>query len=281
MHAAIELPIEVRRLQFPFDQGIDPLLSELAPSLSYMLVGLSVMIPYLEPYLIRTMKTAKQQVTDPGLRRAMELFSEQEGQHYRQHMRFNQALKLRDRAPLTALEAELDADYKRFSRKRSLRFNLAYAEGFEAITLAFGLFVLRYDLTDALEEQVRELFVWHLVEELEHRTVAFDVYDHLHGDYLYRAAVGAFAQWHLLQFVVRAGRVVAADRSATLQSDPPAPRVYPEQVPLGRLLLTKFLPSVLATFSPRYTPHTADITPAHQALAAHYSQRARATGTVP
>jgi hypothetical protein len=30
-----------------------------------------------------------------------------------------------------------------------------------------------------------------MLEEVEHRNVAFDVYEHLYGDYLYRALVGS------------------------------------------------------------------------------------------
>ena len=61
----------------------------------------------------------------------------------------------------------------------------------------------------------RDLFAWHLTEELEHRTVAFDVYEHVCGGYSYRLAVGLFAQWHLNRFVLRvAGVLRNTDREA-------------------------------------------------------------------
>ena len=162
------------------------------------------MLPYLEPYLIRTMREARARVTDPALAADLDLFNGQEGQHYRQHMRFNEAIRPAGLEALTALEAELAADYRRFTATRSLRFNLAYAEGFEAFTTAIARFSLETRQFDSVHPAVRELFQWHLIEELEHRTVAFDVYDHVCGGYFYRLSVGLFAQWHLNQFALRA-----------------------------------------------------------------------------
>jgi hypothetical protein len=75
-------------------------------------------------------------------------------------------------APETALEikrieADIEADYQRFTKSKSLKFNLAYAEGFEAMTLAMAL------------SSFDQGFEWHLAEEVEHRMVTFDAYDHL------------------------------------------------------------------------------------------------------
>ena len=105
-------------------------------------------------------------------------------------------------------EAELDRDYHRFTESKSLRFNLAYAEGFEAFTCALACFSLQTASFDRMHPAVRELFAWHLMEEIEHRTVAFDVYEHVVGGYLYRLVVGLFAQWHLHRFVLRVAKAL-------------------------------------------------------------------------
>jgi hypothetical protein len=39
-------------------------------------------------------------------------------------------------AKIRVILDELDADYRRFSEQRSDRFNLVYAEGFEAMTMS-------------------------------------------------------------------------------------------------------------------------------------------------
>ncbi len=72
-----------------------------------------MLLPYLEPYLIRTMKEAKKHVTDPQLVSDMERFSAQEGQYFKEQMRFNEVIR-KSFPGLTTLEAELEADYQRF-----------------------------------------------------------------------------------------------------------------------------------------------------------------------
>ena len=132
--------ITVRQMDFQFPDGMDPVVIPGEPEQSYGIVGLSLLLPYLEPYLIRTMKEAKKVVTDPELRADLEKFSAQEGQHYQQHIRFNNVIREWGFPRLEEFENELDADYRRFSETKSLRWNLAYAEGFEAFTTAGACF---------------------------------------------------------------------------------------------------------------------------------------------
>ncbi len=250
-----EQPIYVRQMDFEFDEAIDPVVVEGDPEQSYMLVGLSLLLPYLEPYLIRTMKEAKKEIRDPQLLDDLERFSAQEGQHYRQHMRLNEALALDGFAKLPELEAKLDADYRRFSKEKSLRFNLAYAEGFEALTTASARFSFERGADPKFHPQVAALYNWHLVEELEHRTVAFDVYDHLFGDYLYRLTAGLYAQWHMSSFIYHvAQHMFEAAPEAIERCGGTAGRKQRVRKALGELR-SMFLPKLLGTYSPRYTPH--------------------------
>ncbi len=93
--------------EFPID--LDPATLFGDPERSYIIVGVSMLLPYLEPYLIRTMKEAKKHVTDPQMVSDMERFSAQEGQHFKEHMRFNEVIR-KSFPGLTTLEAEPEAD---------------------------------------------------------------------------------------------------------------------------------------------------------------------------
>ena len=241
-----------------------------------MHVGLSLVLPYLEPYLIRSMRAAKAHVEDPKLAADLEAFNGQEGQHYREHKRFNSALQL---APaLTALEAEIDADYRRFSDTRSLRWNLAYAEGFEAFTIALARFTIERGRLDRLKAPARALFEWHLLEELEHRTVAFDVYKQVVGGYFYRLVVGLFAQWHLVRFVTRVMNAMAgADPQGFYERFAGKREARDRQRALARELFRHFLPKLFATYLPWYTPHRIPMPAPAQAIADRYA----ALGTGP
>ncbi len=266
--------ITIRRLALEFPDDLDPVLVAGCPEESYMHVGISLLLPHLEPYLIRSMKSAKKHVRDPELLADLEAFSGQEGQHYRQHVRFNDAMGLSKIKALEELEAAIEADYQRFTRSKSLRFNLAYAEGFEAFTTALSRFSFETGLLDRLHPAARDLLLWHLVEELEHRTVAFDVYEHVCGGYFYRLAVGLFAQWHLNRFVLRAVDAMCdVDREAFRAKYGGRARARERTRTLRRQKLTRLIPKIVATHFPWYSPHAIPMPAAAEALAAHYAAR--------
>lgn len=242
-------------MDFDFPADIDPVVVAGKPELSFSLIGLSLLLPYLEPYLIRTMKEAKKQIREPKLRDDLERFCKQEGQHYRQHMLLNDAIRLQGFDELTKLEAELDADYRRFTQSRSLRFNLAYAEGFEALTTAVARFEFERGLDPNTHPSVAALFEWHLVEELEHRTVAFDVYDAIYGDYAYRLVAGLYAQWHMASFIGRVTRsMLNAAPDVVARFGGKAGRRQRRKTDAADAR-KRLLPKVLRTYLPGYTPH--------------------------
>jgi len=270
-------PIVVRQMEFDFPPDIDPVVVKGDPEQSYMMIGLSLLLPYLEPYLIRTMKDAKKHVRDPELIDDLERFSAQEGQHYRQHMLLNDAIRLQGFPKLAEMEKKLSADYRGFSKNRSLRFNLAYAEGFEALTTAVARFSFERGTDDRTHPSVAALFGWHLIEELEHRTVAFDVYDNVCGGYAYRLIAGLYAQWHMGSFIRRVQQYM-------LEADPEAvERCGGEEnlIALRRAAAAdarkRLLPKILKTYSPRYTPHDIPFEPELEMMAAEYSAAARST----
>lgn len=269
--------ITVRRIEFDFPDDIDSVFIAGQPEESYGLIAFSLLLPYLEPYLIRTMNAAKKRVTDPELRKDIERFNAQEGQHYRQHRRFNDVIRTKGFERLPEFEVELEADYRRFSETKSLRFNLAYAEGFEAMTTAMARLAFETKSLERMHPAVCHLFSWHLIEELEHRTVAFQVYDHLVGSYVYRVAVGLFAQWHLLHFMDKVGRYMLA-------ADPQSLARYGGAVDRSRRVREQrrrfwrsLLPLVVRTYFPWYTPDNIPFTAEMKALADRYTKMASMT----
>lgn len=266
--------ITIRQMPFEFPDAIDPMVIPGRPEESYGFVGLSLLLPYLEPYLIRTMKEARKHVDDPDLRADLDAFNAQEGQHYRQHMKFNDAIRSFGFPGLAELESELAADYKRFSDAHSLRFNLAYAEGFEALTTASAHALFEDGLHPEMNPHVRALFEWHLIEELEHRTVAFDVYEHVAGGWLYRTAVGLWAQWHMTRWIGRAiACMLRADTRIEHECGGQAGRKARQQE-ASRRFRKSMWPRLRRLHLPWYTPHHIAMTPEMQALADRYTQLA-------
>ncbi len=179
----------VRRPRFEWSADVPLLPFPDDPAASCELVALSFTLPYLEPYLIRTMRAASKQVDDPDLAADMKAFSGQEAQHHQNHARLNDAVRAQLSKPtataLRALEDRLDADYRRSSANRSLAFNLAYAEGFEAMTFALARSMIDSPDSEAIVPEWQAIALWHLAEEIEHRTVTFDAYESIVGSYPY------------------------------------------------------------------------------------------------
>ncbi len=270
-------PIVIRQMDFDFPKDIDPVVVTGDPEQSYLVLGLSLLLPYLEPYLIRTMKEAKKHISDPGLLDDLERFSAQEGQHYRQHNLLNESIRLQGFPKLPELEKKLDADYREFSKSRSLRFNLAYAEGFEALTTASARFSFERGGDPNLHPSVSALFQWHLIEELEHRTVAFDVYDHIYGGYFYRLFAGLYAQWHMSSFIRLVIRHMLEADPAAIERCGGTAGLAAKRKEQRSDILKGFLPKLLKTYSPRYTPHDIPFEKELEDMASEFSRMARST----
>ena len=264
--------ITVRRMPFEFDEEIDPLIVPGDPEQSFAMVAGSLLLPHLEPYLIRSMKAAEKEVTDPALLEDLRGFAAQEGQHYRMHMKWNATVRRAGFPGLAAFEEELAQDYERFSRTKSLRWNLAYAEGFEAFTMsAVKLLMEPNGFGDNLSPFM-QMVEWHFVEELEHRNVAFDVYEHVSGGYLYRLVVGVYAQWHFTRWIRKVAKyMVKANAGRKTERVPEAVLAGADfRMPKVRDVLPRFL----RIYMPSYTPHEVEISPGIEALAEKYSAMA-------
>lgn len=250
--------ITVRRPEFewPTDLPVLPLTDDCSRSCE--LVALSFTLPYLEPYLIRTMRVAAKLVDRPELAAEMKAFSGQEAQHYKNHARVNDLVRSKLQparaTELRALENDLDATYRRFSDEKSLAFNLAYAEGFEAMTFALARSVMRIADVEGVHPQWGNLIAWHLAEEIEHRTVTFDAYEAIIGRYPYRVTVGSYAQLHFLRHLLGMAKVLQADAAG---GEVPLRRVVKEAA--VRNWRNGMIPGTLRTLSPSYDPRRVTI----------------------
>lgn len=193
--------IIVRKIPFAFDDRIDPVWNPAKPEWSHMVNGASLTMPYLEPFLIRTTREAMTQIDDPGLREDARGFIAQEGQHYQNHRRYNELLKAKGYPELAAVEAEMEADFARIQDK-PLKWRVAYTAGFETMTMGITdwLITNRRDLFGGADPAVTSFVLWHMVEETEHKTVAFDLYQALYDDYWARVWGIVCGSLHVMKY---------------------------------------------------------------------------------
>ncbi len=241
----------VRKLKFsfPIEQGAH--WNKKRPEFSQIVNAASLAMPYLEPYLIRSMRKARPLITDEALQKELDLYVAQEATHFRQHQKFNDELAALGYESLPPFEAKLAADYQRLGETKSLKFNLAYAEGFESMALAIGEMLIddRGFLFGGSEANVASLVLWHFVEEIEHKNVAFDVLDHLYGSYAWRLLGLAYATGHIFWRTGQGYRAFLKEDGLW--------RDLKSRWRLAKLLVrifAKLTPKLLRILAPRYHP---------------------------
>jgi predicted metal-dependent hydrolase len=191
--------IVIRDFAFEFPDDIDPIWVPGNPVRSHLFNGFSLAMPYLEPYLIRSILKARDQVTDPQLLEDMAGFNRQEANHFKCHRRYNELLKANGYPELERVEQHMTGAYARLE-SRSLRTQLAYSAGFESMTNGFTHWFVakRASLFAGADRHVSSFWIMHMIEEGEHKTVAFDTYMACFGQYLPRL-VGVFhGSWHVI-----------------------------------------------------------------------------------
>ena len=179
--------ITTRRIPFEFPEDIEPYWKADMPEWCAFLNGLSLTMPYLEPFLIRSVREAAESITDERIKADAKSFIEQEAQHFSQHRKFNELLKSKGYEGLANIETEMEVSYKKLN-SRSLRHRMAYTSGFETMTLGLTRFLVdkRCWLFKDADPRIASLMLWHIVEEAEHKNVAIDVY---------RAACPGYLSW--------------------------------------------------------------------------------------
>jgi predicted metal-dependent hydrolase len=186
--------ILVRDLTFAVEQGAGGIWNERRPELSHTLNAFQLALPYLEPYFIDAVKEAAQTLSDPRLKGDALAFCAQEANHSRQHGRYNRLL--RRRYPrLAEFEKTIQQSLVASRQEDPLAWRLAYTTGYEAITAQMSRWLFRSAgdwFDDRADTHFAALMSWHAAEELEHRSVAFDVLRAVAPGYRLRAR-GLFA----------------------------------------------------------------------------------------
>lgn len=149
-------------------------------SIGFMAVG-------LERYFCKAMKDAEPYITDPAVLAECRMFNRQEMEHSKSHVRHCKALIEKYPGLQEALDESIRL-YDEHYQAHDLKYHLSYMGGLEsAFTPLFGTII---DWRDALfgggDARVSSLFLWHFCEEIEHRSSAISVYNHVVGEHIYR-----------------------------------------------------------------------------------------------
>lgn len=182
-------PIKARRVAF--DWTTTPLhwIPD-EPTATHVINVLHLLLPAGERWFVKVLKEGLPLVTDPELRGDVKGFMGQEATHSVQHSYVLDHLA-EQRLPTEAYTRHVDFLFEKLlgetppfgvpvTPREWLRFRLAVVAAIEQFTAVLGDWVLRAEGLDraGADEIMLDLLRWHGAEEVEHRSVAFDMYQH-------------------------------------------------------------------------------------------------------
>ncbi|BCU63503.1 hypothetical protein F941_03074 [Acinetobacter bouvetii DSM 14964 = CIP 107468] len=172
--------ITVRRLHFN-PKAIRRHYFANSPVMSHLLTALSSTFPIGEQFFVHSVRNVRDQVQDPTLQAQIAAFIGQEAMHSKAHAEFNDAWR-RDDYNLDRFQAWL-ARKDSYIKNLHPKIQLAITCAFEHFTALLGGYILQHpEVLSTLDDDAMKLWVWHAIEEIEHRSVAFDVYQAVYGD---------------------------------------------------------------------------------------------------
>ncbi len=304
MNAAVHHPIKARPVQFDLSNSPLQWIPN-DPLSSHVVNGINLLLPAGEFWFCRVFNKALPLITDPVLREDVKGFIRQEAIHARAHLQGQQFLQNHglDTEQVTQWmdllfakllgEAPLGLDFLKIKalEKRWLVLRVGIIAAIEHFTGALGQWTLDSKSWDLADPVIADLFRWHLAEEVEHRSVAFDLFEHLCktelGFYVSRQALMALVYPLFIYIVAASGRNLArqdTDPNSLKLGRSSLLRLLVEFERVGRKTdnvptLTYITAAMLRWISPRFNPvHEGDTqqaldyfarSPAVQAFAVH------------
>lgn len=209
---------QVRRIRFSYPSGSlhrHYVQGDLV--MSHAVSVLSAIFPPGEDYFVRSVRHFADRVTDPVLKEQVAGFIGQEVTHGREHRELNRRLQEMG-YPTRRLAAYTKGSLLRLERIAPPIARLAHTAALEHYTAVVAETLLSKPEAQALlgENEVRNVLLWHALEESEHKAVAFDVFRAVGGSERRRRIGLYMASFGLLSTVV-VGTVLSmflTDRSA-------------------------------------------------------------------
>ena len=197
--------IVIRDFNFDFPDDLDPVWIPGKRVRSHMFNGLSLTMPHLEPFLVKTGRETAKHVESEELRDDIRAFCGQESQHYKCHRRLNDVLTANGYPEFEAVEDYMDRSWKKLAQA-SLEKRLAYSAGFETMTNGFTRWLIkkRLQLFKHSNPHIASFWIVHMIEETEHKTVALDCYMAYSGRYLPRFLGVFHGSFHVVGHGLRA-----------------------------------------------------------------------------
>ncbi|MDI9243653.1 metal-dependent hydrolase [Marinobacter sp. CHS3-4] len=194
--------IKPQRMGFEFGDNVPRYWVAENYLISHTMNALSVLFPQGEQFFVDSVRNFRSIITDKRLKEEVRGFIGQEAMHSLEHLAMNQHVKDRG-MPVDELEKHLEVVLG-IAQKLPERHQLAITCALEHLTAMMAdMLLARDDVREDMHESMRPLWVWHAIEETEHKSVAYDVFRQAGGTYIERsfylmfstAALGVMASY--------------------------------------------------------------------------------------
>lgn len=263
----------VRRMQFEFDSVPEYWMNGSA-GLTHFMTALSALFPAGEKFFIDSVRAVRQHPAvknNEALQKEISAFIGQEAMHTHEHVGFNASAQkyghdvnrleqLTDTVIQTARKG-LAKVVKPVGISQEM-VDLLITTSLEHFTATIASELLRNEHIQGLmkDETMKTMWLWHAVEENEHKAVAYDVYEAVFGrgvkSYLARTSglVAAMAVLFLVQsyFVVR---LLREDKQLNLDA---IKDIYTYGYSPAKGIITGMGKEMLAYFKPGFHPNHLD-----------------------
>lgn len=189
--------IKVRRVNFNFEKKNPRFYYKNNPFSTHFINALHIVFPTGERFFVNATLKHKNKIEDEKLKKQVRNFCGQEGIHSSMHERFWNILK-ENGYEIKGYEKHIDNLLHKIIAKIEIEgtkinnIDLVATVCLEHFTALFGHAIFMHVDTNkgTVPEDIAELFQWHAAEEIEHKNVAFDVYQTVDKDeYVKRAAL--------------------------------------------------------------------------------------------
>lgn len=187
--------VPIRHMNFQFDaKAADTRFYLNAELASAYFEALSIFLTYGEDLVIETARYHRDLLSDPELKQRVTALIGQEALHSKVHEEWNEVLK-EHRFPVNFYRFlagnVFDYGFRRFPQP----VKLSMMAGIEHFTAVLAEFMMKHEdnFFHSEDEKQRGLWMWHMLEEAEHKDVAYDVFQQLSGNYPLRISGFAMA----------------------------------------------------------------------------------------
>jgi uncharacterized protein len=150
--------------------------------------ALSLLFPEGEKFFVDSVKKHRDRA--PGLEHEIAGFIGQEAMHGKEHRAFNDLLVEHGYDSAPVIDGKLHRFLKLVRKTLSPMSQLAATCALEHFTAMLAEQLLENPrMREEIHPSIRSLWLWHALEEAEHKAVAFDVYQAAGGGYARRVAI--------------------------------------------------------------------------------------------